>query len=75
MQINEVKVKKWLQLFNLPLIKGGFHASGHANGKELLSMIRDIGPEKLYPVHTEHVELFDVLKEDGIEVIHPKLRK
>jgi ribonuclease J len=73
MQINEAKVKRWLGLFNLPLVKGGFHASGHANGTELLSMIREIQPEKLYPVHTEHVELFDVLKDDGIDVIHPKL--
>jgi ribonuclease J len=40
---------------------------------ELISMIREIQPEKSYPVHTEHVELFDALKDDGIDVIHPKL--
>jgi ribonuclease J len=28
-EINEVKVKNWLGLFNFPLVKGGFHASGH----------------------------------------------
>jgi ribonuclease J len=73
MEIDEKKVKRWLNLFNLTLEKGGFHASGHANGAELLNMIREINPEKLYPVHTDHVESFDFLKEDGIEVIHPKL--
>ena len=73
MEINEVKVKNWLSLFNLPLIKGGFHASGHANGNELLDMIREIHPERIYPIHTEHKECFDILTEDGIEVIYPNL--
>gem|GEM_PF-3729185 len=73
MEINEAKVKNWLSLFNLPLVKGGFHASGHANGNELLDMIREINPEKLYPIHTEHQKSFDILKEDGIEVVHTKL--
>ena len=61
MRINEKKVKRWLELFNLTL-KKGFHASGHANGAELLDMIRKINPEKLYPVHTDHVTSFDILK-------------
>ncbi len=75
MEINEEKVKRWLNLFNLPLVKGGFHASGHANGREILNMIREIEPQKLYPIHTEHAESFDILKEDGIEVVHPVLSK
>lgn len=73
MEINEAKVENWLKLFNLPLIKGGFHASGHANGTEILDMIREIHPGKVYPIHTEHKEQFDILKEDGIEVIYPQL--
>ena len=72
MEINERKVKLWLNLFNLTL-KKGFHASGHANGEELLKMIREIMPEKLYPIHTDHVDSFDILKDDGINVIHPGL--
>jgi len=75
MQIDAEKVERWLNLFNLTFEKGDFHASGHANGTELLKMIREINPEKLYPIHTDHVESFDVLKEDGINVIHPKLTK
>ncbi len=74
MKINEKKVKRWLELFNLTM-KKGFHASGHANGAELLDMIRKINPEKLYPVHTDHVSSFDVLKDDGIDVIHPILKR
>ena len=72
MEINEKKVMRWLKLFNLTL-KKGFHASGHANGAELLNMIREINPEKVYPIHTDHVGSFDILKDDGINVIHPEL--
>jgi ribonuclease J len=50
------------------------HVSGHASGDEILDMIRTIGPENLYPIHTEHIEAFDVLKDDGINVIHPELK-
>lgn len=73
MRIDAKKVKKWLDHFNLKLEKGKYHASGHANGTEILNMIREIQPDSIYPIHTEHVECFDVLKEDGIEVIHPEL--
>lgn len=36
-------------------------------------MIREINPEKLYPIHSEHIEVFDILKDDGIEVIYLNL--
>lgn len=75
MEIDAQKVQLWLDHFNLKLEKQGFHASGHANGTELLNMIREIQPEKLYPVHTDHVESFDILKDEGIDVIQPELSK
>lgn len=75
MEINEAKVHKWLELFNLSLVDEVFHASGHANGQEILNMIRDINPEKVYPVHTVCKDKFKVLCEDGIEVIYPRLSK
>lgn len=74
MEIMEQKAETWLNHFNLNIMKG-FHASGHASGREILEMVREINPEKVYPVHTQKVELFDVLEEDGIEVIHPELKK
>ena len=73
MEINEKKVEKWLKLFNLPL-STGFHASGHANGIELLNMIREISPEQVYPIHTIHKEMFSVLNDDNIDVVYPKLK-
>lgn len=75
MEINERKVQKWLKLFNLPLKNKCFHASGHANGKEILDMIREINPDKLYPVHTTNKNKFLKLKDDGIDVVYPTLSK
>lgn len=75
MEINERKVQNWLDLFNIRYVKEGFHASGHASGPELLMMVREIQPEKVYPIHTEFPEEFDVLKDDGIDVVYPQLRR
>lgn len=75
MQISERKVNNWLNLFKIQYLDKGFHASGHAKGAEILEMIREISPEKLYPIHTTHPEKFDVLEDDGIKVVHPALEK
>lgn len=71
MEINERKVENWLKHFGIRYVKEGFHASGHASGPEILEMIREINPEKLYPIHTQYPEEFDLLGEDGIEVVYP----
>jgi len=34
------------------------HCSGHARGKDLLDIVSEIGAQTLYPVHTEHPELY-----------------
>jgi len=72
MEFDFKRVKNWLKHFNLlPIHK--MHVSGHGSSEEILAMIKEINPEKLYPIHTEHTELFNVLKDEGIEIIHPKL--
>jgi ribonuclease J len=74
MEFDNKRIEKWLKHFNLlPVYK--MHVSGHASGPELLEMIREIQPEVLYPVHTVYKELFNVLEEDGIKVVYPKLSK
>jgi ribonuclease J len=71
MEINESKVQNWLALFGINYLNDGFHASGHACGPEILEMIRTINPEKVYPIHTEYPEDFDILQDDGIKVEYP----
>jgi ribonuclease J len=74
MEFDENRVNNWLKHFNLCPVHR-MHVSGHASGPELLNMIREIHPEKLYPVHTVNKELFNVLEDDGIKVVYPKLSK
>ena len=71
MELSYEITENWLRHFNIPINKP-FHVSGHARGAQLLDMIKEINPDVLYPVHTTRIELFDVLKDDGIQVIHPK---
>ncbi|MDD4877539.1 MAG: MBL fold metallo-hydrolase [Candidatus Nanoarchaeia archaeon] len=56
MELDEERKKNWLKHFK---IKEYFaHASGHATGPEIREMIKEIKPEILIPIHTEHKELF-----------------
>jgi ribonuclease J len=56
MELDEERKRNWLDHFG---IKEYFaHASGHASGAEIKAIITEINPHRLYPVHTEHPELF-----------------
>lgn len=44
----------------------------HASGPEIIEAIREIEPEKVYPVHTENKEKFKILEKDKIKIINPK---
>jgi ribonuclease J len=56
MKLDEERKRNWLDHFG---IKDYFaHASGHASGPELKALIKKINPDRLFPVHTEHPELF-----------------
>jgi ribonuclease J len=72
MEFDEMRINNWLKHFDLLPIHR-MHVSGHASGPELLEMIREIEPEILYPVHTEHKELFKELEDSGVKVVYPKL--
>ncbi len=64
----EVGNGKW----EVPEDQSGFHASGHASGKDILDMIKEINPKILIPVHTERPQFFsEKLKGTGIDVRIP----
>jgi ribonuclease J len=70
MELDVKREKNWLNHFGIEC-KKGCHASGHASGPEILDMLREIAPESIYPIHTEHQDMFKVLEEDGIKVLDP----
>jgi len=62
MRLDHDRIMNWLRLFDLELIGMNpdhpIHASGHASGPEIFQMLETINPGKIYPIHTEHPELF-----------------
>lgn len=75
MELDWERVKNWLKHFNLTPIHQ-IHASGHADGSEIIEMIRMINPRMLFPIHTEHPEFFaKALSNTEIRVVHPSLSK
>lgn len=50
----EVGPQQWV----IPEGQEGLHASGHASAEDLITLVQEIGPRMLIPVHTEHPEIF-----------------
>ena len=59
MEISFERMMEWLRLFNLRYVHA--HCSGHAYGEDIINMIREIKPKKIFPIHTENPEGFKVL--------------
>lgn len=59
MEISFERMMEWLRLFNLRYVHA--HCSGHAYGEDIINMIREIKPKKIFPIHTENPEEFKVL--------------
>lgn len=59
--------------WGIPEAEKGLHASGHACGPDLLSIVQGIKPKILIPVHSEKPEFYaDKLRGNGIEVRIPE---
>ncbi|MCW3140921.1 MAG: MBL fold metallo-hydrolase [Methanophagales archaeon] len=68
MELDEERKRNWLEHFGIEEYSA--HASGHASGPEIKAMVEEINPERVYPVHTEHPEMFkDFSKDIHVEVI------
>lgn len=66
MEISYDRMKNWLNHFNLKFVQS--HCSGHINGSDLKDLIQTIDPKTLYPIHTEHPEVFKkILK--GVQIV------
>ncbi|MGQ9514250.1 MAG: MBL fold metallo-hydrolase [Thermoproteota archaeon] len=51
------------------------HASGHASPLDLEEMVRQIGPKKLIPIHTEHPNIFGKIFSKYTDVVLPQKGK
>ena len=62
-RIDMERLARWLERFDIKGVgfsgdERGFHSSGHALGREIIEMAREIKPKYLIPVHTEKPEVF-----------------
>lgn len=57
--IEDEVMHNWLKLFGLQFHQ--LHASGHMNRRQLGNLIRKVNPKKVFPIHTEHPQLFTSL--------------
>jgi len=61
MELDAVRVRNWLELFGLELHgmsnEDGLHATGHANGVQVVDTLKQIGPETVIPIHTRKPQL------------------
>lgn len=57
--IEDQVMRNWLQHFGITFHQ--LHASGHLNRQELINMINQIRPNRVFPIHTEQPRLFQTL--------------
>ena len=54
--IEDAVMHNWLRHFKIKFHQ--LHASGHMNRSQLTDLIKFIKPKQIFPIHTEHAELF-----------------
>ena len=73
MEIEYDKFVNWLDHFGLPMYH--IHCSGHIMPTEIRQAIAEISPKTLFPIHTEHPELFGRYVGDMTKVVLPEKMK
>jgi len=64
------RVVNWLDHFGLPMYH--IHSSGHIMPCELKATIRRVRPRMLYPIHTDHPEMYAKFVKDAVPVTTPQ---
>jgi len=76
-EVEDRKLKNWFQLFQIPESNvSQVHCSGHMRRDELIEMIKEIHPKKIFPVHTKNAHIFTEMNlPKDILVIEPEKGK
>ncbi len=77
-EVDMERLANWVSLFGMRMLgspgEGGFHASGHSSGPDLLRFIETAQPRRLMPIHLEDAGLAFYRREIprlGIELLEP----
>jgi len=60
------RIDAWIEHFGMNKFQS--HCSGHARGRDLLEAVAEIGAKTLYPIHTEHANLYEKVSRNMIRV-------
>jgi len=71
--IEDQVMHNWLDHFKIKFHQ--LHASGHLNRKELMEMIKQVNPKKVFPVHTENPTFFKKTKKKTVIIEKGKTYK
>ncbi len=55
-QFDYQRLEAWAARFDFRIFSS--HCSGHAYAEDLMTIVKEIDPKHLFPVHTEHPEMF-----------------
>lgn len=66
-EISQERIDAWTDHFGM--YKYQCHCSGHARSKDLLQIVKQINARSVYPVHTEHPEMYKSTVGNVVEVI------
>jgi len=67
------RIDAWIEHFGMSKFQS--HCSGHARGRDLLEAVAEIGAKTLYPVHTEHPDLYKKVSKNMIFIEEGKKYK
>jgi ribonuclease J len=56
MEIDYERLTNWLKHYGLPQYQ--VHVSGHIMPLQLKAALKEVNAEKVFPIHTEHADLF-----------------
>ena len=59
MEVSYERMHNWLKLFNVNFHQ--CHCSGHISGFDLYELIETVKPKVVFPIHTEHPQMFEKL--------------
>jgi ribonuclease J len=55
-EFSQERIDAWIEHFGMNKFQS--HCSGHARGQDLLDAVKEINATRLFPIHTEHPELY-----------------
>lgn len=63
-ELSQYRIDAWLEHFGMHKFQS--HCSGHARGQDLLDTVTEINAKTLFPVHTEHPEIYKKISNNTV---------